>query len=158
MKLRYAMVGIVLLGSSASGASTSAQPPKDVMEIVREGDINWMASRFGADLPIAILAGDPSKPGPYVMRVKFAPGHMSKPHFHKETRYVLVLKGTWWAGWGPSGDHGATVPVPAGSFAIHHANKIHYDGAKDEEVELLIMGTGPAGITDVDPSGKPHKK
>src|SRR3546814_4116760 len=87
MKLRYAMSGIVLLGSSASAASTSAQPPKDVMEIVREGDINWMASRFGADLPIAILAGDPSKPGPYVMRVKFAPGHMSKPHFHKETRY-----------------------------------------------------------------------
>src|SRR3546814_12101797 len=69
MKLRYAMVGIVLLGSSASGASTSAQPPKDVMEIVRAGDINWMASRFGADLPIAILAGDPSTPGPYVMRV-----------------------------------------------------------------------------------------
>src|SRR3546814_2438645 len=95
------MSGIVLLGSSASAASTSAQPPKDVMEIVREGDTNWMASRFGADLPIAILAGDPSKPGPYVMRVKFAPGHMSKPHFHKETRYVLVLKGTWWAGWGP---------------------------------------------------------
>src|SRR3546814_6095135 len=89
--LRYAMSGIVRLGSSASAASTSAQPPKDVMEIVREGDINWMASRFGADLPIAILARDPSKPGPYVMRVKFAPGHMSKPHFHKETRYVLEI-------------------------------------------------------------------
>src|SRR3546814_4504689 len=123
MKLRYAISGIVLLGSSASAASKSAQPPKDVMEIVREGDINWMASRFGADPPIAILAGDPSKPGPYVMRVKFAPGHMSKPHFHKETRYVLVLKGTWWAGWGPSGDHSTTVPVPAGSFAIPHANR-----------------------------------
>src|SRR3546814_14570774 len=85
MKLRYAMSGIVLLGSSASAASTSAQPPKDVMEIVREGDINWMASRFGADPPIAILAGDPSQPGPYVIRVKFPPGHLTNPHFpHKK--------------------------------------------------------------------------
>lgn len=158
MKLRYVLIGIALLGSEASATSPSAQPPKDVMEIVEEGDIDWAASRFGAHLPIAILAGDPTKPGPYVVRVKFSPGHMSKPHFHQETRYILVLKGTWWAGWGPSGDHGATVAVPAGSFVVHHPNKIHYDGAKDDEVELLIMGTGPSSITDVDPSGKPTKE
>jgi quercetin dioxygenase-like cupin family protein len=158
MKLRYVLIGIALLGSEASATSPSAQPPKDVMEIVEEGEIEWAASRFGAHLPIAILAGDPTKPGPYVVRVKFSPGHMSKPHFHQETRYILVLKGTWWAGWGPSGDHGATVAVPAGSFVVHHPNKIHYDGAKDDEVELLIMGTGPSSITDVDPSGKPTKE
>src|SRR3546814_8394896 len=105
---------------------------------------DWSSDVCSSDLP--------TKPGPYVMRVKFAPGHMSKPHFHKETRYVLVLKGTWWAGWGPSGDHSTTVPVPAGSFAIHHATKIHYDGAKDEEVELLIMGTGDRKSTRLNSS------
>ena len=51
----------------------------------------------------------------------------------------------------------ATTPVPAGSFVIHHANKIHYDGAKDEEVLLQIIGVGPSATIPVDESGQPKK-
>lgn len=62
---------------------------------------------------------------------------MSPPHFHPEERYIAVLKGTWWVGAGPKWDRSATTPVPAGSFVVHHPNKIHYDGAKDEELRRL---------------------
>jgi quercetin dioxygenase-like cupin family protein len=48
----------------------------------------------------AVVFGDPSKEGPYTIRVRFAPGVMSTPHYHPEARYVTVLKGTWWAGTG----------------------------------------------------------
>ena len=75
-----------------------------------------------------MLAGNPGAPGPYVIRVRFAPGTMSPPHFHPEERQVVVLKGTWWVGSGPRWDRDATTPLPAGSFAVHHAGKIHYDG------------------------------
>jgi hypothetical protein len=46
-------------------------------------------------------------------------------------------------------------PRPAGSFVIHHANQIHYDGAKDEEVIVQITGVGTNATTLVDESGKP---
>jgi quercetin dioxygenase-like cupin family protein len=113
------------------------------MQIVREADVRWTSGQFGTGLQTAILSGNPSQPGPYVIRVKFAPGTMSPPHFHPEARYVLVLKGTWWVGAGPKWDREATTPVPAGSLVIHHPNKIHFDGAKDEEVVLQIVGIGP---------------
>jgi hypothetical protein len=43
--------------------------------------------------------------------------------------------------------------VPAGSAVVHHPDKIHYDGAKDEEVTLQITGIGPSGTKLVDESG-----
>ena len=60
-------------------------------------------------------------------------------------------------GSGPRWDKEATTPVPAGSFVIHYPNKIHYDGAKDEEVILRIIGVGPSATIPVDESGQPKK-
>jgi quercetin dioxygenase-like cupin family protein len=82
------------------------------------------------------------------------PGVMSAPHFHPEERYVVVLKGTWWVGSGPKWDRNATTPVSEGSFAVHHANKVHYDGAKDEEVIVQITGIGPSGTSLVNEAGE----
>ena len=104
-----------------------------------------------------VLAGDPSKPGLYVIRAKFAPHTMSRPHWHPETRYVTVLKGTWWAGTGENFDPDSTTPVPAGGFAIHAPREVHYDGAKDEEAIVEISGIGPSGTHVVNP-GAGEKK
>ena len=37
-------------------------------------------------------------------RICRPPGTFSKPHFHPETRYIQVIKGTWWVGSGPVQD------------------------------------------------------
>lgn len=153
MNLRDAMMAL----SCCLCGNALADPPADVMQIIRPADIKYVPSRFGPNFPIALLAGDPTQPGSYVARVKFPPGFMSPPHFHRETRYILVLKGTWWVGAGPSGNKDATFPVPAGSLVVHHGNKIHYDGAKDEEVELQILGIGPSVTTNVDAAGQPRQ-
>jgi hypothetical protein len=58
-------------------------------------------------------------------------------------------------GSGPVQDKSKTTPVPAGSFVVHHPNQIHWDGAKDEEVIVQIMGIGPSATIRVDESGKP---
>jgi hypothetical protein len=34
-------------------------------------------------------------------------------------------------GTGEKFDPESTVPAPAGSYVIHYAGKVHYDGAKD---------------------------
>jgi quercetin dioxygenase-like cupin family protein len=96
-----------------------------------------------------ILYGDPSKEGPYMVINRFSPGAFSRPHFHPNDRFITVLKGPWWVGSGPKFDTDNTVPMPAGTFVTHFARGIHYDGAKDEEVMVLITGMGPATSTQV---------
>lgn len=107
--------------------------------------IQWHDDPMG--LKSAVLHGDPSKPGLYVMLVKWMPHHMSHPHFHPNDRFITVLSGTWWVGTGPKFDPEATVPLPTGTFVTHFAKQIHYDGAKDVETVLQVVGEGPATAT-----------
>ena len=105
--------------------------------------------------PMAVArnrAGNPREAGPYTIRAKFSPGTMSRPHWHPEARYVTVLKGTWWAGEGDVLDPDKTTPVKMGGFAIHTPGKVHYDGAKGEEVIVQISGIGPSGTNIVNPA------
>lgn len=100
----------------------------------------------------AVVQGDPTKPGIYVVYVKFPPGVMSKPHSHGEARYATVLKGTWYTGEGETFDPNKTVGLKAGSFMLHPANTLHFDGAKDEEVIVQLIGMGPTSTTRVKPN------
>ena len=43
----------------------------------------------------AVVEGDPSKPGYYLTINHFPAGVMSRPHYHPDERYVIVLRGTW---------------------------------------------------------------
>jgi hypothetical protein len=95
-----------------------------------------------------VLVGDPSKPGLYMVLNKWLKGnHFSRPHFHPNDRFITVLQGTWWVGTGTKFDPSATVPMPAGSFVTHFGKQVHWDGAKDEDAVLLIVGEGPATST-----------
>ncbi|HEX9452264.1 MAG TPA: cupin domain-containing protein [Burkholderiales bacterium] len=114
-------------------------------------DIEWKDAPGYNGVKMAVIAGDPSKPGVYVVRVKFPPGIMSRPHFHPDDRYAIVIKGTWWTGTGDTFDPSTTVPVKAGGFMKHPAGGHHYDGAKDEEVILQLIGYGPGGTTMIHP-------
>jgi long-subunit fatty acid transport protein len=58
-----------------------------------------------------------------------------------------VISGTWWVGTGTKYDTDSTEPIPAGSFVVHTGKQVHYDGAKDGEVVLQILGMGPATST-----------
>ena len=96
----------------------------------------------------AVVVGDPTKPGFYMVYNKWTKGnHFSRPHFHPNDRYIVVLQGTWWVGSGPKFDIANTTPLPAGTFVTHFGKQVHWDGAKDEDAVLLIMGEGPATST-----------
>jgi quercetin dioxygenase-like cupin family protein len=105
-------------------------------------DIEWKDSATGAET--VTLAGDESKPGLYVILVKWKAHHNSRPHFHPNDRFITVLSGTWWVNTGRKYDPDGMKPVPAGSLVTHYKNEVHYDGAKDADVILEIVGMGPA--------------
>jgi len=134
----------------APAALLSADTEEGFIRIQPE-DIPWVDAPGYTGVKMAVIAGDPSKPGVYVVRVKFSPGVMSRPHFHPDDRYAIVIKGTWWTGTGDTFDPKTTVPVKAGGFMKHPAGAHHYDGAKDEEVILQLIGMGPGGTTMIHP-------
>jgi len=121
----------------------AADIDRSAVDFTLAKDIKWVRNAAGTN-ESAILHGDPSKPGPYVVQLKWLPGNMSRPHFHPNDRFFVVVKGTWWVGTGEKFDPESTVPVTAGSYVVHYAQKVHYDGAKGEECIIQVWGMGPA--------------
>ena len=113
--------------------------------------VTWVKDTDGSGVERATISGDPNKAGLYVIRVKFPPGTMSLNHFHPEDRHVVVLKGTWYTGTGDEFTPDKTIPLKPGSYMKHPAGLHHFDGAKDEEVILQIVGIGPTGTTRLRP-------
>jgi hypothetical protein len=144
---RYWSVGVVALVIAILVLLSSAKADLNPAALAYKlpNQIQWSDEANGAKQ--AVMRGDPSKPGPYIILVKWTPYHMSRPHFHPNDRFVMVLSGTWWVGTGSKYDPDSTVAMPAGTFVTHFAKQIHYDGAKDEEAVLEIVGEGPATAT-----------
>src|SRR6202167_3094220 len=97
----------------------AAQPDPKVLSYTLPDKIHWTDNPGGAKQ--AVLAGDPSKPGLYVVLTKWTPHHMSHPHWHPNDRFITVISGTWWVGTGPKFDPDSTVPMPACTFVTHFA-------------------------------------
>ena len=127
------------------GAVKAADLDPAAISIQLPSQIKWVEGNGGA--ANAVLVGDPAKPGLYIYLNKWHPHHNSHPHFHPNDRYIYVISGTWWVGTGAKYDPDNMVPVLAGSYVTHFGKQIHYDGAKDEECVLEIVGMGPATST-----------
>ncbi len=97
----------------------------------------------------AVLMGDPDKPGPYIVMSKWTKGnHFSHPHSHPNDRFITVLSGTWYVGSGNKYDpENGTIAMKPGSFVTHYGKQVHWDGAKDEDAVILVVGEGPATAT-----------
>lgn len=137
-----AAVSISLFACVASVATADLNPA--AIEIKLPPQIPW---KIGVENDQAVMVGDPAKEGLYVVLYRWHKGQMSRPHFHPNDRFITVISGTWWVGTGPKFNPASTVPMPAGSFVKHFGKQIHYDGAKDEEAVIQIMGMGPGTNT-----------
>ncbi len=145
MRIRVTRVAVAWVAALVWGVwlaqSTAAGEPDFV--IVTPDEIQWRSVPSHDGLQVAFLAGNPAESGYYVMRVRFAAGAMSRPHSHDQDRYVTVIEGTWYAGTQAVFDPDATVALRAGSFMMHPAGAVHYDGAKAAPVIVEIRGLGP---------------
>ena len=146
MTRRTLSIAVMLLVFVCFGFITASEPDPKVLAFKLPKDIKWSGSDSSPSQQ-AVLVGDPSKEGLYVVLTKWHAGNMSRPHFHPNDRYITVISGTWWVGTGPKYDPDSTTPMPAGTFVTHFGKQIHYDGAKQGDVVLQIVGMGPATST-----------
>jgi hypothetical protein len=144
-------VRLLCVAALAIVAGCATTPPPNTLDpkavsFVSLDQIQWRDNPAGTAAN-AKLYGDPNKAEPYAYFNKWKAGNMSRPHFHPNDRYIIVLSGTWWVGSGTKFDPDSTVPMTAGTVVTHTAKGIHYDGAKQGDAILLIYGMGPAAST-----------
>jgi hypothetical protein len=142
---RYCFAALAIAVAVSLGSAKVSDLNPAALAYKLPNQVTWTDEPSGAKR--AILLGDPDKPGLYIVLVRWTAHHMSRPHFHPNDRFITVVSGTWWVGTGAKFDPEGTVPLPAGTFITHFGKQIHYDGAKDEEAVLQIVGQGPATAT-----------
>jgi quercetin dioxygenase-like cupin family protein len=140
----------VIAATALSHAVSANELDPKVLAFKLPDQLQWRDPTGAAGVNQAVLQGDPTKPGLYVVLNRFKPGNFSRPHFHPNDRFITVVKGTWWVATGNKFDPALSVAMPAGSFVTHFAKQVHWDGAKDEEAWVLIVGEGPATLTRVE--------
>jgi quercetin dioxygenase-like cupin family protein len=97
---------------------------------------------------VAVLAGDPSKNGPYVLRLRIPANTNLPPHYHGDAENVTVISGALWVGLGDTFDASKLKELGPGTFASVPANVHHYAMTKTETI-IQIHGIGPASMMAV---------
>ena len=105
---------------------------------------------------IAVLSGDPFKPGPYVLRLKLPAGYQIPAHQHPTVENVTVLSGQFYAGMGDKLDKKNALRFSAGGFASLPAGMNHYAWAGTASV-VQVHGEGPFAFVYVNPAEDPSK-
>jgi hypothetical protein len=162
--LKFIRAGIVAAlalavwtGAQAGGEKGHGSDKDHVL--VRPDDIKWMPAppALPAGAKAAVLAGDPSKAGHYVIRVKLPDGYKISPHWHPTDENVTVIHGTFMVGKGDKFSAAASEALPAGSFMRMPKDMRHFAWAKGETI-LQVHGMGPFEITYVNAADDPRKK
>jgi quercetin dioxygenase-like cupin family protein len=110
------LIALALSMMIASAPSVRAESPT-IKFVSGPEAVKWgpAPSNFPKGAMIAVLSGDPSKDGPYVVRIM--PANCEIPaHHHPTTENVTVLSGTFYAGMGDKLDTGGRRSHRAASF------------------------------------------
>ena len=113
-------------------------------------------SVFPAGAKMAVVSGDPTKTGPFVIELAMPAGYRIPPHSHPTDEKVTVNKGTFMVGMGDVFDEGNTKAMGVGATGEIKAGMHHYAMAKDATV-VTVSSTGPFAMTYVNPSDDPTK-
>jgi quercetin dioxygenase-like cupin family protein len=95
---------------------------------------------------IAVVSGDPTRPGMSTLMVSMPDGYRFPPHSHPSYEHVEVRKGTLLAGAGDVLDPKRTRTLAAGDSATAPAGMHHFSIAKGRTV-LAVTFMGPYTIT-----------
>jgi len=128
----------------------------DEQMLVNKEDLKW------GDAPpvlpkgakVAVLNGDPSKPGTYTIRLMAPANYKIAPHWHSQTENLTVISGTLFLGMGDKMDAKQAKPLKAAGYHYLPAKQHHYAMTKSPTV-VQITGEGPFDINYIDPKDNP---
>ena len=135
------------------------QPGEADFRSILPEEIEWRQfPAFPPEARLAVLIGDPSKPGPYVVRVKLPGGGRLMPHRHPEDRIYTVMSGVFYIGLGDTFDGDKVKAYPPGSVIVLPGDTPHFHWAKSGEYVTQVTAIGPLGLDYLDPKDDPRNK
>jgi quercetin dioxygenase-like cupin family protein len=152
--MRRAAVTLVLfmVGSAIASAQETAKP-------ISESEIKWApAPPFvppGAQ--VAVMSGDPSKEGPWVMRMRAPADYVFPAHSTPAAETITVLSGLLYIGVGDTFDRTKAKRMAVGSF-VELPGKISHYSWNPTEVIVEVHSIGPSPVTYANPADDPSKK
>lgn len=139
--------------------ATVHQPGQAAFRAILPEDIAWKSfSAFPPEARLAIMVGDPAKPGPYVIRVKVPSGVKLMPHRHPEDRIYTVISGIFYIGLGDQFDGDKVKAYPPGSVIVLPGEMDHFHWAKSGEYITQVTAIGPLGLEYLHPKDDPRKR
>ena len=149
-------VTILLASLAATAALAADETPGQIY--LNPADIKW------GDAPpvmpkgakIAVLSGDPSKPGPTTMRLMVPGNYKIAPHTHSKDENLTVLSGALYLGMGDKVEPAKAHALQAGGFHHLPGNTVHYAFTKAPTVVQINLD-GPFDIVYVNPADDPSK-
>jgi len=156
-----AFVAAVLVLSPSATWSADHKDEKKAMDaaIHRSKSLEWHDGppSLPGGAKLAVLEGDPTKPGHFVFRVKVPDGYCIPPHTHPKPERVTVISGTFHLGMGERFDPTKGEVMPAGAYGIWPAGMKHFVWVKGETI-VQFHGEGPWKIEYLNPADDPRKK
>ena len=156
-------LGILILLPALLLAQTAGAPKKPPATatnpvVVTPDKIQWGPAPpvFQPGAQMAVLAGDPTKLGPFIVRLKMPDGYKIMPHWHPTPENVTVISGEFHVGMGDKFDEASMTTLPAQSLAVVPTHHNHYAMAKGETV-VQVNAMGPFKLTYVNPADDPSK-
>ena len=153
------MVGLCAVAAGAQTPKPAAKPAAAAHVILTPGDMKWGPAPpvLPAGAQVAVLDGDPFKPGFFTLRLKFPDGYKIPAHTHPTDENIVVVQGMFKAGMGDAYSESGLHEFPVGSFLKMPKRMRHFASAKGETI-VQIYGTGPFVVNYVNPNDDPVKK
>jgi hypothetical protein len=121
--------------------------------------MKWMdgaAVGLPAGAKLAVVKGDPSKTGEFVIRARLPANYAVPPHHHPTDEVVRVMgAGTLSYGMGDKLDRANAGTLTKGYHVTMQANMNHWVFNTDP-VEIQVSGQGPFAIVYVNPADDPR--
>ena len=151
---RSALIATLLVVGLAPMAATAA----DEHVAVSADQLKWGPAppAFPKGAQISVVAGDPSKEGLYVLRLKVPAGYKVPPHTHPNDENATVISGTFNIGTGGVFDDKKGQALKTGGFLKMPKGMQHYAWFSEETI-IQIHGIGPQSIIYVNPADDPRK-
>ena len=126
--------------------------------MLNEKEIQWKEapSSLPEGAQVAVIEGDPTKEGPFTMRIKLPANYQIKPHWHPVIEHVTVLEGAFYMGTGEEFNMNTAIMLTENGFATMPKKYVHYAFTKDDESIIQLHGIGPWGIIYVNEADDPR--
>jgi hypothetical protein len=162
--MRIFLVALALAASVASARAQTPAPaaaktpakPAPAHVLLTPDDVKWGPAP--PSVPpgafVAVLEGDPTKAGPFTIRLKLPDGYKVAPHWHPTDEHLTVIQGTFRAGMGDTATEAGYKDFPAGSYITMPKTMHHFAAAKGEVI-VQVQSMGPFVVNYVNPADAP---